>query len=213
MTKVSGFKELDAKLATLKGAQGVRVIKSAMLSAALVVEERAVSILASREGGSGALAESIGRKFVADTEQNVGRKFHVYVGPRPQKKSAVALHNLAYRRRTKGVFYGHLVERGFTHKGGKSVAGRPFMLPALQQTRSQLIARFKEELGAGIDRLIARNAKKGARGALRRAGKRGKRLVRTARRAAKRATRTVNRARKQVNRIVRSVRRTTRRGR
>lgn len=207
MTKVSGFKELDAKLATLKSAQAVRVIKSAMLSAALVVEEKAVSILGAREGGSGALAESIGRKFVADTEQNVGRKFHVYIGPRPQKKSAVALHNVAYGRRVKGVFYGHLVEKGFTHPGGKSVAGQPFMLPALQQTRTQLVERFRDELGAGIERLIARNAKKGARGALRRAGKRGKRIARSVRRTAKRATRAVNRVSKRVSRLVRSTRR------
>jgi hypothetical protein len=205
---VTGFRELDEKLADLKGKQAFRVIKSAMLSSSKVLQEK-VSANAAALGGSGALAQSIGRRFVADSQENVGRKFHVYVGPRTKQKTAIALHNLAYRRTVKGIFYGHLVEKGFTHRSGGAVGEKPFLLPALRATQSQVIAEFKDALGRGIENMVKRNQRSGIAGAARKISKSASRVGRKIKRVSKRAVRATKRVRK---RVTSTLKRATKRG-
>jgi HK97 gp10 family phage protein len=158
-TQVSGFQELDKQLAKLKGPVALRVLKSAMLAASKPIEERARANLR-RHSRSGALALSIGRRFAPDAKADkIGQRFVVTVGPIKGNRTAVALHNLAYRRNRRGVFYGHFLERGFQHTSGKAVPARPFLVPALRATQAQVINIFKSELQRKLLRL-ARAEKK-----------------------------------------------------
>lgn len=58
------------------------------------------------------------------------------------------------------AFYWRFVERG-TLKGHKE---QPFMRPALDQTNSRLVPMLREEFGKKLERALARERKKSARG-------------------------------------------------
>jgi HK97 gp10 family phage protein len=159
--KLEGLKELEQKLIALGKKDGSRAIRSGVLAAGKVILARARQNAAGIERGSGALALSLGARFVREgsDEVPVGRRFVVQIGPRANLKVAIALYNLAYRRRVKGIYYGHLIERGYQHVGGKRIPGRPFLRPALQQTQAQAINAFRTGVGKAIDRIVKKKAK------------------------------------------------------
>lgn len=158
--KLEGLRELEDKLRALGAKDGSRAIRTALLAAGRVVATRARQNAEAIRNGSGALALSISVRFVRGGSEDVpvGRRFVAQIGPRAKNAKALALYNLAYGRHARGIFYGHLIERGFKHRSGKRVSGQRILTNALQQTRAQAIAVFSTKLGAAIDRLVRKKA-------------------------------------------------------
>lgn len=185
--QVRGLKEIEQQLIMLGSKAGTKILRRAMLKATEPIAEHAKQTVAGWEGGSGALHLSIARRFTAGRAKSffsefllpaLGGRFNVEIAPRRKNRTAVALHNLFYGRRRKGIFYGHLLEfghrigtrsTGWLHKlsgrgkkGGQSlgrVAAKPFLKPALDARGSEAINIMAEELRVGIDRELRKRAK------------------------------------------------------
>lgn len=158
--KLEGLRELEDKLRALGAKDGARALRTAVLAAGKVIADRARQNAEKLPTGSGAYALSLGVRFVraagADDTVPIGRRFVAQIGPRPKLPAALALYNLAYRRQARGIFYGHLIERGFKHRSGKQVRAKPVLLPAMLATRSQAIEKFRVTLGRAITRITRR---------------------------------------------------------
>jgi HK97 gp10 family phage protein len=154
--KVKGLRDLEQMLLDLRGPQASRAIRAAMLKAAEPIVSAAKANVPTR---SGALRESITRWFVVDGKESVlgidlpsmGGKFRVTVGPSTKARTAVALHNLAYRRRRSGIFYGHFLEFGTRFRGRHQ-----FLAPAIQSTSAEAIDIFTKTLRASLERIAKR---------------------------------------------------------
>lgn len=161
--KLEGLRELEDKLRALGAKDGSRALRTAVLAAGKVIVTRARQNAEKLPTGSGAYALSLGVRFVrvAGDDENVpvGRRFVAQIGPRAKLPAALALYNAAYRRHARGIFYGHLIERGFQHRSGKQVRARPVLVPAIQQTRSQAVEKFRVTLGRAINRIVRRRQK------------------------------------------------------
>lgn len=108
---------------------------------------------------SGALAKAIRRVFVKRSGLQVGfnsgSQFVVTVAPKIRDRIAVSLANLVYKRRRpiRGVFWGHLVEWGFTHfRSGTKIPGRLIFTKALNDTAERAITLFREVIGRKVER-------------------------------------------------------------
>jgi HK97 gp10 family phage protein len=155
--KIEGLKELEAKLKALGAKDGSRAIRTAVLAAGRVILLRARANVQALQRGSGAYALSLGVRYARGGSEDVpvGRRFVAQVGPRATDRRALALYNTAYGRRARGIFYGHLIERGF-RRGSTQVPGRPVLRSAIEQTRSQAVEKFRVTLGRAITRITKR---------------------------------------------------------
>jgi hypothetical protein len=152
--KVEGLRELEARLLELDAVAGKKLMLRATRRSLLQFRKQAVAN--ARSGSrSGALAEAI--KIVTVTPR-ANQTVAVQVGPKKKDRRGLALHNLYYQRRRKGIFYGHLVEFGFTAKGraARKVGARPFLGPAWDATRNSIPAEFRRILGQALDRIAGR---------------------------------------------------------
>jgi hypothetical protein len=170
--KVTGLREIEAQLASLGSKQGTKILRASMLAASRPILQQAQSNVASIQGGSGALHKSLGMRFYAG-QQNVGEdgvpamggRFSVQVAPITRNRVAVALHNLIYGRKRKGIFYGHLIEFGhrIVTRGQKIVKGsvppRPFLKPALDSKGAIAVGRLADEIRTRIAKHLAKNRK------------------------------------------------------
>jgi hypothetical protein len=183
--KVSGLKEVEAQLIKLGSVEGTKVLRAAMLRAAKPIEDQAKANAGAIQNGSGALKLSIGKrfyvasgpKFFGLTLPALGGKFVVQVAPIRKSRVAVALYNMFYRRKRKGIFYGHLVEFGHrigtsatgplsrSRRGGRftkraqgdgRVAAHPFLSPALLSRSSEAVSSLAREIEKGIAALLSR---------------------------------------------------------
>jgi HK97 gp10 family phage protein len=154
--KVKGLREVEQMMRDLQGPQTSRALRAAMLKASQPIVEQAK---ANVPVGSGALRESISRWFVAGGNESflglelppMGGRFKVKIGPVLKNKTAVALHNLAYRRRRSGVFYGHFIEFGTRIRGKHE-----FLAPAIKTKASAAIQIFVSTLRASLQRIAKR---------------------------------------------------------
>ena len=192
--KVTGIKEVEEQLRKLGSKDGTRVLRAAMLRAAKPIEDQAKANAGAIAEGSGALQMSIGKRFSVGEKgtflgldlPELGGKFKVEIAPFRKSRVAVALHNLFYHRKRKGIFYGHLIEfghrvgtrqTGYLRKlgssarrrfgdarGGGAAAGRvpahPFLKPALDARGGQAVSVLADEIKKGIANLLRRRAKK-----------------------------------------------------
>ena len=117
-------------------------------------------------GGSGSLAQATGiwqRKKGAQRGNNFAS---VEIGPRRSNKAALSKYYQHYRKSvrpktlTGGIRHGHLVEFGYKHTGGQSIAGRGVLGNALDRHGQSSIAEFGSILGAEIEREALRMAQK-----------------------------------------------------
>lgn len=158
--KVSGLKEVEKQLQTLGSRDGTRVLRAAMMRAAEPIQKQAQMNAAALPDGSGALEKSIGRRFVVGKQQSslflpdMGGRFSVIIAPLKSNRVAVALYNLFYRRKRRGLFHGHFVEFG-TNRSKK----QPFLAPALNARGAQAVGVLADEIRKGIDRLLKRRAR------------------------------------------------------
>lgn len=158
--KVTGLKEIEAELQKLGSRDGTRVLRAAMMRAAQPIQKQAQLNAARLPNGSGALERSIGRRFVVGRqgsgifEPPLGGRFRVVIAPLKTSRVAVALYNLFYRRKRRGIFHGHFVEFGT-----KRSKRQPFLAPALNARGSQAVGMLADEIRKGIERLLKRRAK------------------------------------------------------
>lgn len=193
--KVRGLKEIEQQLIALGSKDGTRILRRATFLAGAPIEERAKARAAALPNGSGAMEKAITKRVTAGPKASfgvspeMGSRFSVEIFPKAKNRVAIALHNLFYGRKRKGIFYGHLLEwghrigsrkTGYLRKltagarrrfkdgrvagglesAGGQVAPRPIFLPALQAGASRAVAIFRREVMAGIARQLKRNAKK-----------------------------------------------------
>lgn len=180
--EVKGLRELEERLALLGPVAGAKVMRQAMFAASKPILDQAKRNLAAFPGGSGALHLAMGRTFRVGGRGGLsavlaggaqGSTFTVMIGPRVGARSAIALHNLAYHRHIRGIFYGHLVEFGHRigngrtgylrklnrpnstrHEGLGTVPARRFLRPALDTGGLRAIFLLRNELGRRIDRAL-----------------------------------------------------------
>lgn len=175
--EVTGLKELEARLLELDALAAQKLMRRAARRS-LIRLERQATANAESFARSGALAESVRIVTVKPRGSNV---VEVQVGPKKRDRRGVALHNVYYGRKRKGIFYGHLIEFGHrvgtrstgwlrkankrTGSGGSSsgqVPARPWFTPAWNATRTDIIPEFQRILAQGLSRLERRMAKKAA---------------------------------------------------
>lgn len=192
--KVRGLKEVEQQLIALGSKDGTRILRRSMFLAGAPIEERAKARAAALPNGSGAMEKAITKRVTAGPKASfgvspeMGSRFSVEIFPKAKNRTAIALHNLFYGRKRKGIFYGHLLEwghrigtrkTGYLRKltagarrrfkdgriaGGSAssgeVAPRPIFLPALQAGAARAVVIFRREVMAGIERQLKRNARK-----------------------------------------------------
>lgn len=192
--KVRGLKEVEQQLIALGSKPGTRILKRAVYLAGEPIEQRAKRNAAALPNGSGAMEVAIGRRVTVagngspSFTPDVGSRFAVEIYPRLKNRVAIALHNLFYGRKRKGIFYGHLLEwghrigtrkTGYLRKltagarrrfkdgraaggstsAGGTVAPRKIFEPALKAGAGRAIVIFRREVMAGIERQLKRNAR------------------------------------------------------
>ena len=152
--KVDGLRELEARLLELDALAAKRLLTRATRRS-LIKLERQATANAESFARSGALAESI---KIANVKPRGAETVAVQVGPKKKDKRAVALQNVYYRRKRKGIFYGHLVEYDRSVRGGsgRRVPGRPWFTPAWNATKSGIVPEFQRILAQGIARIQKR---------------------------------------------------------
>lgn len=169
---IYGLKQVDEQLAALGSKDGTRILRRSMTLGSRPILERAKQNVAALEHGSGALHKSLGMRFLSGNQKRqtlavppMGGKFRVQVAAFAQDRVAISLYNMYYRvrRAVRRLSYAHLVEWGFTSRGGKRVQARPFLSPALYSQQGNTIAIFTREMRDGIARQLKRNAKNAKR--------------------------------------------------
>jgi hypothetical protein len=158
---VRGLREVDEQLRKLGSKDGTRILKRAMFQAGAPIEDRAKRNAAAIPNGSGSLSQAIGRRVTVNGRggsefvPEMGSVFKVEIAPMRGNRVAIALHNLVYKRKRKGIFHGHFIEFG----QGK-VPARPIFITALRSAATRAVAILRREALAGIQRQLKRNAKK-----------------------------------------------------
>jgi hypothetical protein len=155
--KVTGLREVEAQLLKLGSKDGTKVLRSGMLRAAKPIEQQAESNAAAIPGGSGALEKAIGRRFQIagrgvfgeGSLPRMGGRFEVVIAPFNNSRVAIALYNLFYRRKRRGIFHGHFVE--FKNSGGRKILSR-----ALNTRGAEAVQSLAREIKVGIERLLRR---------------------------------------------------------
>jgi HK97 gp10 family phage protein len=84
----------------------------------------------------------------------MGGLFTVSIAPIAKSRTAIALYNLFYRSKRRGIFHGHFAEFG-TQRSRK----QPFLKPALDTKGPQAVSILAAEIKKGIDSLLRRRAK------------------------------------------------------
>lgn len=165
--KVSGLKEIENQLQELGSKTGTRILRASMLAANRPILEQAKANVASIKDGSGSLHQAMGARFFAGQKQvndlgvpEMGGRFSVQTAPIRKNRTAIALHNLIYKRNRKGIFHGHLLEFGHKTVNGKQVSARPFLKPALDSKGPGAVAGLASELKRRIELQLRKNARR-----------------------------------------------------
>lgn len=160
--QVKGLKEMDERMKLLGSIAGEKVMRSVLFSAAKPMLEQTLANIDAIPRGSGALKKATRRVYLRPTGRagsSSGSRFVVAIAPKTKDSVAIALANLKYKRKrpVRGIFWGHLMEWGFNHRGGIRVAGRRMFSFAAKGARAQeSIALFAKLLGPRIERALKR---------------------------------------------------------
>ena len=173
--KLTGLAECMARLEEL-GALGQQKLVLRVLRKSAKPTAVAAAGNARRFNRSGALAKAVRvAKIKTLKGQEVAR---VAVAPAVKDRTAIYVHNAAYGRKRKGIFYGHLVEWGHRigtrstgwlakrgrqsnrSQGAGKVPGRPWFTPAVRQTERQVVDTFLAEMRKAQKKIEARKGRK-----------------------------------------------------
>ena len=152
---VKGLAEIEARLAELEALGGQKLVRRVLRKVAKPMKDAAVANAQSVRR-SGALSASIGIVSRRPKGREVAR---VAVGSIARNRTAVYVHNAAYQRRRKGIFYGWMLDQGHRMATGGSVAARPWWTPAVSSTEGRAVSSFVDELRKAIARIERRKSK------------------------------------------------------
>lgn len=158
---VKGLRDVEDRMILLGSLSGEKVMRATLFVAVKPILDQAVANIAAIPTGSGALAKATRRVYlrpsVNSSLSSSGSRFTVAVAPKVKDRTAIALANLVYRRRKpiRGIFWGHLVEWGFTHRGsGRRIPGRLVFTRAIQSKAREAIEIFTKRIGVAVDRAL-----------------------------------------------------------
>lgn len=161
--KVEGLEHLRDVLTRELPQKAQQKVMTRALKTALRPMARTVRTAYRGLGGSGALAQATS---IWQRRKGVSRETFasVELGPKRASRGALNKYYNHYRRTVRpktlmaGIRHGHLVEFGFTHRGGRSVAGKNILGAAAQRHAPQATSDFGAILGAEIEREARRLA-------------------------------------------------------
>lgn len=151
--KVTGLKELQARLIEIGSVAGTKAMRSAMFTASKPILDRAKANAPVR---SGALKQAISRTFAVRSMGGAynfgevpGSRFSILVGPKSKNRVAVTLYNLVYkpRRQRRGIYHGHFLEFG-TARGTRRT---DFLRRAIESSANEAVSRLAEALKKRIE--------------------------------------------------------------
>jgi HK97 gp10 family phage protein len=148
--KITGLQELEARLQEMGALAGSKLLGRVLRKIAKPMLQAAkMGALSIRH--SGALAASV---KAYNKRPKGGEVARVAVGSRAKDRTALWLHNTAYQRQRKGIYYGWMVE-----KGHGNAQARPWFGPAVQANEARAVSAFVSELQKAIDRSTRRKSK------------------------------------------------------
>lgn len=169
---IKGLKELEARLQEIDALGQQKLLRRVLRKIARPMLNRARGNAVSL-GASGALS----RSMAIVSKRPKGKQVAVVaVTSKAKDRTALWLHNTAYRRQRKGIFYGWMVDQGHrvgtkstgwlrkltrSGSGGSSVGtvrARPWFTPAVQGSENQAISAFTQELAAALRRIERRKS-------------------------------------------------------
>jgi len=140
-----------------------RVVQSAMVKAVKPVRD-SIRAKYNALGGSGALARSVAAWRVRKALRGKPDTFaSIEVGPKRSNKRALAQYfnsrgiTPTPARLINGIRHGHLVEFGFTHRSGKSVAGKHILQSTAEAQFSNITTRFRHFWKLEIDKAVRKH--------------------------------------------------------
>jgi HK97 gp10 family phage protein len=148
--KVLGLQELEARLQELGALAGQKLVRRILRKVAKPMQDQARAGATSIQR-SGALARSIGIVNRKPRGQTVAK---VSVTSRARDRTALWLHNTAYNRQRKGVFYGWMVDQGTVNS-----RARPWWTPAVNATEERAVSSFVNELRKAVEKIERRTGK------------------------------------------------------
>lgn len=138
--EVEGLAVLEHRLLELEGAVVNKVVRKALRESGKIVVNSAKGKVPVDSGG---LRESLGTIARKGKGPNLQTMF---VGSRAKNKAALALVNAGRSKAIRGIFYGHMVERGTV----RGQAPQPFLRPALDENVNEVVRVFSVELKKAI---------------------------------------------------------------
>lgn len=150
--KVTGFKDLQKRLASVGSITGTRAMRGAMFASTKPLLERTKQN-AGIFSHSGALRQSLRRLFKVENStltSGDGSRFTISVGPKIRDRLAITLYNLFYRRKRprRGIYHGHFLEWG-TKTGTQAWH---FMAGAVRSMASSTTELLAVQLGKRLDK-------------------------------------------------------------
>ncbi len=148
--KIVGLQELEARLQEMDALAGQKLLRRVLRKIAKPLQERAKA---------GALSVSKSRalfhSITTYTKREKGQQVAVIaVGSKAKQRQALAVHNVFYDRRRKGIFYGWMLDQDHGN-----AAARPWWTPAVNASEGPATQAFTSELTKALDRIARRKTK------------------------------------------------------
>lgn len=133
--KISGLDELQSKLNRLPVEYSKKVLRNALRPAAEVFQKE-IQLLAAKD--TGWLSENVTvRVTTNDLDQGSA---HVSFSKKPNPKShALAIYEALWK------------EFGFVHRGGKHIPAQPFIRPAFESKKQEVVDTFVQRAKDALD--------------------------------------------------------------
>jgi HK97 gp10 family phage protein len=162
--KVEGLKELQAALAELSKATQRNTIRRSLISAAKPFVDRAKTLVPVDTGDlknaivAGGKIEAAGKAEYAEVKRSGGSDADALAAMRTARRSGKGSEIVIYAGVQKLAWYAHFVEFGTEKK-----QARPFIRPAWDAEKDNMMEAIKRDLKANIDKAVARAARKALR--------------------------------------------------
>jgi HK97 gp10 family phage protein len=148
--KITGLQEMEARLKEIGALASSKLLGRVLRKIAKPMHQQAkAGALGLRH--SGALAASV---KIYNKRPKGAEVAKVAVGSKAKDRTALWLHNTAYRRQRKGVFYGWMVE-----KGHGNAQPKPWFGPAVVANEGRAISNFVLEIQKALDKVARRKSK------------------------------------------------------
>ena len=151
--KLTGLKELDAKLAKMDKAVGFKTLRSALNDTSkpmFLLAKQKAQATGIKGFDAGATAAAMGRW----TKKIKEKRTVLFMGPKNKQKKAVNLWNQKHGTDIKRLGHFHLLEFGSAHG-----PAQPFLRPAFDATKLQMARDFGKNLATRIEKAAGRAAR------------------------------------------------------